>query len=168
MNKMVLSLAALVAGSALGAALRSPDGYSVSVPAGWVQATQADARQAGTSAVFYAPKSLPNFRPNVNVVVQRLPAGFTQRAYHALSLKQLGTLITDSRVLSQRATTLGGQPANEVVYEGRQGTLTLHWHAVYAVRGTRAYVVTGTTIKGAEAAVVPAMKTVMGSFKFLP
>ncbi|WP_158591673.1 DcrB-related protein [Deinococcus cavernae] len=157
------ALAFLLGVSADAVTFSSPkDGFSITAPAGWKQASY-----PGTNVVFMAPKPLASFQPNVNVLVQPLPAGITQKKYHDLSLKQLDTVMTDGKILSQRATTLGGQPANEVIYQGRQGKATLYFHATYAVKGRQAYILTGTTVLGSQATLLPAMKTFVSSFKIL-
>lgn len=139
------------------------DGFAITSPPGWKQASY-----PGVNVLFVAPNRLPGFQPNVNVLVQPLPAGMTQQKYHEISLSQLAAVITDGKMISQRATTLGGQPANELIYQGRQGKSTLYFHATYAVKGQRAYILTGTTLLGAEETLLPAMKSFVSSFKILP
>lgn len=139
------------------------DGFRISAPAGWQPSSY-----PGVNVVFLAPQVLPDFRPNVNVLVQSLPKGMTQKQYHDISVKQLDTVITEGKIISQRVATLAGQPANELIYQGRQGKLTLYFHAVYAVKGQKAYILTGTTKLGSQAALQSAMKTFVDTFRFLP
>ncbi len=161
-NKIVLSLAGLtLLGSALAATYTNAEnGFSVTPPTGWSQQSYPGA------AVVFADKPVGNFAPNLNVVVQPLPAGMTQAQYHALSVEQIKKLITDSKIISTRATTLGGAKANETVYTGRQGVYTLYFIATYAVTGGKAYLVTATT-QGNQARLTPINAAFVKSFKLL-
>lgn len=163
-GKRLLCLTLLLGSTACAATFSSAkDGFRITSPAGWKQASY-----PGTSVIFASPKRLTDFQPNVNVLVQNIPAGITQKQYHDTSLRQMDSMLTDGKILSQRATTLGGQPANEITYQARQGKATLFFHVTYAVKGKRAYVITGTTKLGAQADLLPAMKSFVSSFKFLP
>ena len=163
MKTVVLSLAGLtLLGSSLAATYKNAEnGFSITPPTGWSQQSY-----PGAAAVF-AGKPVGNFAPNLNVVVQPLPPGITQAQYHALSLDQIKKLITDSKIISTRVTTLGGAKANETVYTGRQGEYKLYFIATYAVTGGKAYLVTATTTQGNQAQLSPVNAAVVKSFKIL-
>ena len=163
MKTVALSLAGLtLLNSSLAATYKNAgDGFSVTPPPGWTQVSYPGA------AVVFADKPVGNFAPNLNVVVQPLPPGITQAQYHALSVEQIKTLITDSRIISTRATTLGGAKANETVYTGRQGEYNLYFIATYAVTGGKAYLVTATTTQGNQARLSPVNAAFVKSFKLL-
>jgi hypothetical protein len=161
-KKVTLILAGLtLLGSALAATYTNAEnGFAVTPPSGWKQMSFPGA------AVVFADKPVGNFAPNVNVVVQSLPAGMTQAQYHALSLDQIKKLITDSKIISTRTTTLGGAKANETIYTGRQGVYTLYFITTYAVTGGKAYLVTATT-QGSQAQLTPVNAAFVKSFKIL-
>ena len=100
-----------------------------------------------------------------SVMVQKVPSGMTLKGYHELSLGQLNSVITDAKLLSTRQTTLAGMPAYEVTMQGRQGKSTLFFHMTYGINEGKAYVVTGTTVLGKQATLLPALKQMNASFK---
>ncbi|CAM3816516.1 PsbP-related protein [Deinococcus frigens] len=160
---LALSLAGLtVLGSALAAGYRNAEnGFSVTPPSGWTQMSV-----PGVTVAF-ADKPQGNFTPNLNVAVQPLPPGMTLAQYHALSLDQVGKLITDSKVISTRATTLGGAAANETIFTGRQGEYKLYFISTYTVKGGKAYLITATTRQGLQAKMTPVNAAFIKSFKIL-
>ncbi|MFC4639602.1 DcrB-related protein [Deinococcus hohokamensis] len=137
------------------------NGFSVTPPAGWQKGNY-----PGTALVYLSPKPIKEFAPNVNVVIQTLPKGMTQAQYHQLSTAQIAKVITDGKIVGNRSVTLGGQPANELTYTGRQGQYLLSFLATYAVRGGKAYIVTFTTVKGQEAGIKPLAAAFVKSFRF--
>ncbi|MFC4427446.1 PsbP-related protein [Deinococcus navajonensis] len=161
MRSALLAALVLSGWSAAAPYTDAKNGFSVTPPAGWQKGSY-----PGTALVYLSPKPVKEFTPNVNVVVQALPKGMTQAQYHQLSTSQIAKVITEGRILSNRATTLGGQPANELVYTGRQGQYLLSFLATYAVRGGQAYIVTFTTVKGQEAAIKPMAAAFVKSFRF--
>ena len=137
--------------------------FTATAPAGWRQSSY-----AGTAVVFLAPRAVSGFNPNINVLVQDLPAGMTLKAYDDLTLGQIKTYITDGKIISHGNATLGGVPARRLTYMGRQGQATLFFTQVYAVFGQQAYVLTGTTVQGHEASMESALAGFAKSFKHKP
>ncbi|OLV17430.1 DcrB-related protein [Deinococcus marmoris] len=162
-KKLALSLAGLtLLGSALAATYKNAEsGFSVTPPPAWTQLSVPGV------AVAFADKPQGDFTPNLNVAVQPLPPGITLAQYHALSLDQVKKLITDSKIISTRATTLGGAKAQETVYTGRQGQFKLYFISTYAVTGGKAYLVTATTKQGLQAQMTPTNAAFVKSFKLL-
>lgn len=154
-------LALLVLGGALAAPYQdAKNGFRVTPPAGWQRA-----EYPGTAVVYLAPQRVGDFNPNLNVIVQPLPAGVTQARYHAQSLEQIRTFVSGGKVVQARATTLSGQAANEVVYTGRQGKFSLYFIAIYAVRGRSAYLITGTTPLGKQGDMAAVTRAFARSFR---
>ncbi|THF88681.1 DUF1795 domain-containing protein [Deinococcus sp. KSM4-11] len=147
MTRTTATLAALLLlGSATAATFTdSKNGFSVTPPSGWDKVDY-----AGTAVVYMNPVRVKGFGPNLNVIVQTVPAGTTQAQFHQGSLAQIKKYVTGGQIIQVRAVTLGGRPANEVVYTGRQGDFSLYFIAIYAVKGTSAYIVTGTTVLGQQ------------------
>ncbi|MVN88385.1 DUF1795 domain-containing protein [Deinococcus sp. HMF7620] len=135
--------------------------FSATAPSGWKQGTY-----PGTAVVFAAPPS-NGFAPNINVIVQTVPAGTTQAAYHKLSVAQIGQLITDGKVLGNKTVSVGGLNGNQVAYTGRQGQYKLYFISTYAVKGTKAYVITATTLQGQETKLSPVNVAFVKGFKVL-
>ncbi|PTA69117.1 PsbP-related protein [Deinococcus arcticus] len=152
----------LLSSTAHAATYKDPSGaFSATVPSGWQQGSY-----PGTAVVF-AAKPEGGFASNINVIVQPLPAGMTQAQYHALSVKQIGQLITDGKIVKTQAMTLGGLKGNQLVYTGRQGQYKLYFIATYAVKGNRAYLVTATSRQGQEGQLAPVNAAFVKSFKVL-
>ena len=166
MKQLLLGLAALTTVSAAQAVtFSSPkEGYAITVPANWTQGSY-----PGASVIFMAPKALPGFHPNMNVMVQSLPQGMTLGQYHEVSLAQIPQAFTEGKVLRVVKTTLGGVPAYDVTYQGqlKSDKDKLLFEAVYAVKGQRAYLITTTTLLS-QPATLPPMKQFVSGFKFLP
>ncbi|GGK13236.1 hypothetical protein GCM10008955_03200 [Deinococcus malanensis] len=162
MSRHALLAALMLTGwSAAAPYTDTKNGFAVTPPPGWQKAAH-----PGTVLVYVVPQPVQQFSPNLNVVVQPLPKGMTQAQYHQLSLAQIPKVFPEGKVLAHRAVTLGGQKANELVYTGLQGQFRLHFVATYAVRGSNAYIVTFTTIRGQEAALKTPMANFLKSFKF--
>lgn len=161
MPRLTLPLALLVLGAGLAAPYTdAKNGFRVTPPAGWQRV-----EYPGTAVVYVSPKKVGEFSPNLNVIVQALPAGMTQARYHALSLGQIRDFVTGGKVVQTRATTLAGRPANEVVYTGRQGKFSLYFIAIYAVKGRNAYLITGTTPLGQQGDMAGVTRAFAGSFE---
>ena len=59
-------------------------GFTATAPQNWKQTSYPSA-----AVVFVSPRVVSDFRPNINVLVQPLPAGWTLEDYDALTLKQV-------------------------------------------------------------------------------
>lgn len=157
--RLALALAALGLTSAL--AFTDPKtGFTSTAPSGWKQSTY-----PGAAVVYLAPRPVKAFNPNINVVVQTVPAGLTLKQYTDVSLPQLKQALPGSQVISLRPSTLGGLSAVQLNYTATQSGLKLYFTQTYTVLGQRAYLLTGTTIQGQEAALAPVMAAFVKSFK---
>jgi len=156
----VLVVSALSA-SAQAAFVSSTYGVSVSAPSGWKQVSY-----PGVVVAFAAPVAPEGFATNVNMTVESLPAGITLKQYLTAGQAALKRLITDFRPLSSRRTTLGGQPAQQQAYSGRQGQFTLYIAQTITIKSGRAYVLTGTTLLNRKATLSAPMNAFEKSLKF--
>lgn len=155
---LALTLALLASGPVL--AFTDPrTGFSSAAPSGWKQSTY-----QGAAVVYLAPKPLKGFNPNINVVVQDVPAAFTLGRYTEVSLPQLKAALPGSKVVVLRATTLSGLGATQLNYTATQGNYKLYFTQTYTVVGKHAYLLTGTTLQGQEAALAPVMAAFVKSF----
>ncbi|GHF33182.1 hypothetical protein HNQ07_000300 [Deinococcus metalli] len=161
MTRTRLALAALLLGSAHAVTFTdSKNGFTVTAPAGWDKVDY-----AGTAVVYLNPQRVNGFGPNINVIVQTVPAGTTQAQFHQGSLAQIRKYVSGGQIIQARAVTLGGRPANEVVYTGKQGDFSLYFIAIYTVKGTRAYIVTGTTVLGKQGDMAQKTRAFAASFR---
>lgn len=149
----------------LGGSLAAPftdakNGFTVTPPAGWQKVDY-----PGTAVVYMAPRRVGDFAPNLNVIVQPVPAGTTQARFHTGSLAQIRKFVSGGKVIQTRDVTLSGQKANEVVYTGRQGKFSLYFIAIYAVKGKTAYIITGTTPLGVQGDMAQVTRAFAKSFK---
>ena len=136
--------------------------FQMSYPKAWT----ARENVMGTT-VFVAKLNPQGFSTNVNVIVQTVPKGTTLKAMSGALEQQLSSVITDFKLLSQKNSTLGGQPALVLSYTGRQGKYALTWDQSIVIRGTSNYIVTftaETAVYKRERAPLPA---ILSSFKFL-
>lgn len=157
---MVSALSVLALSAAALAYTDPADGFTATAPKGWRQSSY-----PGTSVVFASPKVVSAFTPNINVLVQTVPAGATLKDYDAVTLDQIKKLITDGKLISQKAVTLSGFRATQLNYTGRQGQYKLFFTQTYALVGKKAYVLTGTTVQGQDAALRPVMDEFVRTFK---
>lgn len=102
----------------------------------------------GTVVVFLKEKEDPTnlFQENLNVMVQDLSnQPMTLEEYNSLSLREIGSFITDAKILSSDKTILAGKPAYEVVYTGKQGAYTFKWKQKWTIIDNIAYVLSYTS-----------------------
>ena len=149
-RRLAALLTALVLGAPALAYTDSQYGFTATAPQNWKQTSY-----PGAAVVFVSPRVVSDFRPNINVLVQPLPAGWTLEDYDALTLKQVKQLISDAKIISHTATMLSGVPAWQLVYSGTQGQYKLLFTQVYALAAGRAYVLTGTTTQGRQVNAAP-------------
>lgn len=161
----VLALSALSASasfaSAQAAFVSSTYGVSVTAPSGWKQVSY-----PGVVVAFAAPVATGRFATNVNMTVESLPTGITLAQYITAGKATLKRLITDYKPLGTRSTTLGGQPAQEQTFSGRQGEFDLYFTQTIALKSGRAYVLTGTTLLTRKATLGTPMNQFVKSLKF--
>jgi len=156
----VLALSALSA-SAQAAFVSSTYGVSVTAPNVWKQVSY-----PGVVVAFAAPVATEGFATNVNMTVESLPAGITLKQYVAAGQATLKRVITDFKPLSTRSTMLGGQPAQEQTFSGKQGAFSLYLSQTITLKSDRAYVLTGTTLLSRKATLDAPMSQFVKSFKF--
>ena len=84
----------------------------------------------GTVVIFFSDQknSSDLFQENLNVLVQDLSAQpMTLAEYTDLSIEQIKLFVSDSKILSSKKITLAGNPANELIYRGKQEQIDLKW-----------------------------------------
>ncbi len=121
-------------------------GFSLSYPDGWTL------KRTETSVIVMmavGPKSAgqPEFRMNVNVVVDSVPAGTSIEEFDAVANEKLQQIFPGYQLLRSDRTQLGGFPAvvRYITWHARTN-LDLYQLQLGLIVGTRLYVVTGTTL----------------------
>lgn len=154
----VLTLAAFT--TAAAAYTNAQYGFTATAPKGWQQVSY-----PGTAVVFTGPAA-GGFASNINVVVTKLPAGFTLGNYETQGREQLATLITNYKFIGRRSLNVGGLPAFEQTFTGQQGKFNLYYIQTVALKGGSAYVITGTALQSAKAGLPGAVGGLVKSFAF--
>jgi DcrB len=157
-------LSALAAASLLtfasAAYVNSQYGFSATAPSGWKQLSV-----PGTAVAFAGPAT-GTFAPNLNLVVNKLPAALTIKQLETAGRTQLEQVITDFKFLGRKDSRLGGLPAFEQTFTGRQGKLNLYYIQTIAIRGSTGYILTMTAPQDARTALPTTNVAFVKSFKF--
>ena len=160
---LLISLAAALLSSATTATaayVNSEYGFSAIAPKGWQQLAYPGA------IVVFAGAASGGFATNINVTAEKLPAGISLAQYEAAGRKNLKKVITDFRFLGRRTITLGGLPAFEQSFTGRQGQFDLYFTQAIAISGGRGFIVTGTSVQKLRSTLIPAMAGFEKTFAF--
>lgn len=138
---LVMGLTALSAPGA-GAYESPKDGYAIDFPSRW----QTREQVMGTSVIGLSPleSKKDTFAENVNVVVEELGPDATLDAYTATSVKVLKQFLNAPKLVENKRVTLGGHPAQRLVYEHTQGQYKLRVLVYLVVADAKGYVVTCT------------------------
>ncbi len=120
-------------------------GFSLSYPDGWTL------KRTETSVIVMmavGPKSAgqPEFRMNVNVVVDSVPAGTSIEDFDAVANEKLQQIFPGYQLLRSDRTQLGGLPAVVRYITWHARNIDLYQLQLGLIVGTRLYVVTGTTL----------------------
>jgi predicted small lipoprotein YifL len=120
------------------------NGYSIRYPEDW-QVSESPSRPGTTTFTAPLQGESDTFRENVTVVVQSVPAGTTSLdEFTEMALAQGQDYIPQFTVRELMPTTLGGNPAQQVVYTGVQGTRDLRWLQLWTLAGDQVYILTYT------------------------
>ena len=127
---------------------------------------------SGTKVMFLSPRSGENdlFPENVNLIIQDISQNpITQSQFTMLIIQQIEKTITDSQIQAElSATTLAGQPANKVVYSGKQGQYDLQWNQNWTTKDNKIYIVTYAAQTENYDQYLEQAENIIVSFKFLP
>ncbi|ADV67840.1 DcrB-related protein [Deinococcus maricopensis] len=155
------ALVMAVAGVAVAAPYKDPQGFTVTPPNGWTVTKEVP----GVTVAFLGPRTAAGFTTNANVIVQALPGNVDLKTFTSLTLQQLEAVITGYKLVSNTKTTLGGAPAQRLKLQGKQGKFDLYFDQVFALKGGRAYAVTVTVPRAQANTAGPIMDQFIKSFK---
>jgi serine/threonine-protein kinase len=118
------------------------DGFSITAPASWEKAEG----KMGMTVVFVEPLAgaSDTFRENVNVVVEKLPAGMGLDGYVKACNEALAKMMTNFKEVSSARVKLGENDAQRNVYQHKMGVYDLKVLGYFVVHGGRAYILTCT------------------------
>lgn len=135
--------------------------FSLDAPDGWE--TYVD--QGVMRLLVRSPEVRDNFHPNVNVVVDGLPAGTTLDAYVRATLTQLESQMPGYRAVESDPTTLNGRVVYRGMYEHTITGRPLRVLTYSVVEGSRAYVLTATATPGTFTDLLPRFEQICESFQ---
>lgn len=139
-------------------------GFSLCVPAGWTFEEDV----FGAVVALYREADLgTDFVPNVNVYTEPASPGEGLEESREAVLDVLPRLITDWELQREGPRELGGRPAHEFVYHGRQGDFLLTFHQVMTIKDGTVYVWTHTVERDSGALDDPEADRALWSFTFL-
>lgn len=137
------------------------EGFSFAIPAGFQRIVNAK-----TGTVGFVGKRENNFAPNINIVSEAT-GSFTLAQYVAGNKQFVTTRIPSARILSEKATTLGGLPAHSVHARFQMpGMPLIANHQILCVHNRRGYVLTFTATPATIAKYEPIFEKVRASFKW--
>lgn len=119
--------------------------YAISYPDSW---TMVNNGQTGIAVQLFSALTSreDKFSENVNLVIQDL-SGQTVKTldqYTQLSESQIGTMMTNARILSSCKASCGGQECQKVIWTAVQGMFKLKFEQYYLIKNEKAYVLTLT------------------------
>ncbi len=120
-------------------------GFSMSYPDGW---TLKRSESSVIVMMAVGPKSAgqPEFRMNVNVVVDSVPADTSIEEFDTVANAKLQQIFPGYQLLRSDRTQLGGLPAVVRYITWHARNVELYQLQLGLIVGTRLYVVTGTTL----------------------
>lgn len=141
-------------------------GFSMRPPVTWEWREDV----ANIPIVFLSPQEGPEdtFRENLNIGLEDLRgASVTLDQYERAATEKLAAIITDFTFLESEETTLGGEPARRISYDGVQGQYALRWVQTFSIHGETTYVLTLVGSADGVEAVRPQVDSATASFRFL-
>lgn len=144
MNKVAritlyMTLLALLTAPVTADLIRGKGGMTVEAPRGWTKGKNIK----GTNLVLYAPKKLPNFHPNINIMIQDNP-GMTDAKFKSTTdaqVKEMGGRSWDYKSLMLPNDVSAKALNVEFPHQG----MKLASLSVWFFKGGKTYLITGTT-----------------------
>jgi hypothetical protein len=135
--------------------------FSIECPQPWEELDAMHQTQWGCRV----PQPLANgFWPNCNVTLAPTEPGTTARQYATAGLQGSPEMKSAKRI-SETPSTVGGQPAYEIIYEHDLTAIHLRVLGTVVVHDRTAYALTCTAPPDAFAAVTPTFRRIIQSFQ---
>jgi len=119
--------------------------FSIAVPEKW----ETRENHMGTAVIFLSPRETQNdlFLENLNIVVERLPAGTERSSYLNESVKNMARMLEGFKSGKPELYRLHRYDAGRAAYSDTLGTLRLESTVTMVACGGKAYVITCTSTK---------------------
>lgn len=142
-------------------------GFSMKYPASW----KVEENQLGTTVAFYSKQEgeLDFFKENVNVVVQDLsPDLMDMQKYTDVILAQMESVFGNQiNIVESKKTFFADQQSYKFVFEGTDPNLSLKYHIIWTIKGSKAYQLTFTSLVTTYEKYFPKFEAMSSSFKIL-
>jgi hypothetical protein len=142
-------------------------GIRARYPVGWEKLEETGA--AGFMVMFLSPPEGPSdqFRENVNVIVERIPAPVRLEDLVANNLRLIKQQMPVTDISQPQPVQLAGMPAYQVTYCGQLpvGGLPGKWLQIYTVKGSNVYTVTYTAETSKFEAFLGVMQKIIASLE---
>jgi hypothetical protein len=141
--------------------------FRIGYPQNW-QAREADPNNMGLVYGMLPPEENANNPLNYLVVqVEALPAGAALAQYTQELDQTMRQSNANLQILSTKATTLGGNPANELVISSQENYNKLKVLKVYSIKEGNAYIITYNILEENYDYYLETAREVIGSFEFM-
>ena len=141
--------------------------FKIGYPQDW-QAREADPNNMGLVYGMVPPEEDGNNPLNYVVVqVEPLPSGATLAQYTQGLVQTMRQSNADLQILSTKTTTLGGNPASELVISAQDQNNYLKVLKVYAIKDGKAYIITYNALSENYDYYLETAREVIVSFEFM-
>ena len=141
-------------------------GFAICFPEDWKMN-----RENLTSVVmFMSPKTSDAdfFQENININVEAPdPPIYSIEEYFQATLNGIRMMMPDAKITYSKNITLSGLPGKHLVYTGKFGDYNLTWNQVYVLKGTEAWIITGTALETSYGSYKPRFEKAISTFTFL-
>ena len=137
-------------------------GYTFQAPKDW-KAQPDTARQVGASAIVMGPNQGPNFKANINVMVQNAP---DLKTYTDNTHKQLKDL--KANVVSEKDLKSGSVESHQIVWKAKMRNMDMQFCSTYFAKEGKVFLMTGTSLADKYKDVAKSFEATGSSFTALP
>jgi hypothetical protein len=139
-------------------------GYSLELPSGWTKAEISIGEAQAVKAARPPADAGDQAVESITVGAEDLPLEFAARDYSDLVLERLKH--TNFKELERIGATIGGRPAEKIVYTYTEGDLKLKRVMWSVTKDMRGYFIMGTADQGSFDKYAPVFASSADSFKF--
>ena len=144
----------------------SSDNYSINRIASW---EMADGKQSGTEFIFFVSNITddPNFRENLNLVIQNLEGNTIDLAnFASISEDQIKSMLTNAKIVESKKINGDFYESHNIIFTGEQGIYKLKIEQRYIIHKSKAYVLTFTAQESVFDIFYNHVEKAMDSFNF--
>lgn len=139
-------------------------GYTIDFPSNW------EIRKGTGGIDVYALSPLDGvqdkFQENINIVLENVPQGISNKEYVDLSIDNAKKGLTGFNVVSRKKTTIGGMPAEQMVYEHTYKGTKISAGQAIVIHKSKAYVITLSTMTQTYGVYAPYFEAALKTLKF--